>query len=211
MLKCAVLSKISACALSLFVPNPLSGRRLNDPAHHPLCRAAQELDVPVAVHDSFGMKMPTLGQERYKEPFFFHVVCHPWEQQGACMDMICGGVLSQLPGLEVAFLESGAGWFGHRLDRMDSHCDTMGHYVPWLKRRPSGHFRARRFISMDPDESMLSNIAELGLEECVLWGSDYSHLACTFPGVVDEVRASWAKLPTHAQQKNHRRERQRPV
>ena len=182
-------------------PNPFNGRRLNDPAYHPLWQAAQELDVPIAIHGSFGTKMPTLGQERYKDPFFFHMVCHPWEQQGACMDIICGGVLAQFPGLKVAFLESGVGWLGYWLDRMDSHFDTMGHYVPWLTKRPSEHFREQCFISMDPDESTLSSIAELGLEECVIWGSDYPHFDCTFPGVVDEVKASCAKLPTHAQQK----------
>ena len=161
-------------------PNPFNGRRLNDPAYHPLWQEAQELNVPVAIHGSFGTRMPTLGQERYKDPFFFHMVCHPWEQQGACMDIICGGVLAQFPTLKVAFLESGVGWLGYWLDRMDSHFDTMGHYVPWLKKRPSEHFREQCFISMDPDES-LSSIAELGLEECVVWGSDYPHFDCTFP------------------------------
>ena len=45
-------------------PNPFNGRRLNDPAYEPFWREAQELEVPVAVHSSFGTKMPTLGADR---------------------------------------------------------------------------------------------------------------------------------------------------
>jgi predicted TIM-barrel fold metal-dependent hydrolase len=182
-------------------PNPYNGRRLNDPAYDPFWREAQELNIPVAIHGSFGTKMPTLGQERYKDPFFFHMVCHPWEQQGACMDVVCGGVLSKFPKLKVAFLESGVGWIGHWLDRMDGHFEKMGHYVPWLKRRPSELFREQCFISMDPDEHTLKVVVEMGLEDCIVWGSDYPHFDCTFPGVVDEVKEACAPLAPRAQQK----------
>ena len=182
-------------------PNPFNGRRLNDPAYDILWQEAQELNVPVAIHSSFGTKMPTLGQERYRDPFFFHMVCHPWEQQAACMDIVCGGVLSRFPKLKVAFLESGVGWIGHWLDRMDGHFEKMGHYVPWLKKKPSEHFREQCYISMDPDEHTLSAVVAMGLEECIIWGSDYPHFDCTFPGVVDEVRAVCASLPEQARQK----------
>src|SRR5262249_34202080 len=42
-------------------PNPFGGRRLNDRAYDPFWREAEELDVPVAVHSSFGTRMPTMG------------------------------------------------------------------------------------------------------------------------------------------------------
>ena len=182
-------------------PNPFKGRRLCDPAYDVFWREAQELNVPVAIHGSFGTKMPTLGQERYKDPFFFHMVCHPWEMQGACLDVVCGSVLSKFPKLKVAFLEAGLGWIGHWLDRMDGHFDKMGHYVPWLKRKPSDMFREQCFISMDPDEHSIGVVASMGLENCVIWGSDYPHFDCTFPGVVEEVQEACASLPAQARQK----------
>jgi predicted TIM-barrel fold metal-dependent hydrolase len=52
--------------------------------------------------------MPALGQSATKIAFF-HMVCHPWEMQGACLDIVCGGVLSKFPKLKVAFLEAGLG------------------------------------------------------------------------------------------------------
>jgi hypothetical protein len=90
--------------------------------------------------------------------------------QGACLDVVCGGVLSKFPKLKVAFLEAGLGWIGHWLDRMDGHFDKMGHYVPWLKRKPSDMFREQCFISMDPDEHSIGVVASMGLENCVIWG-----------------------------------------
>ena len=91
-------------------PNPFNHRRLNDPAYDLFWREAQELDIPVAVHSSFGTKMPTLGADRYLHDIFsFHMVCHPFEQQAACMDVICGGVLERFPKLRVGFLECGCG------------------------------------------------------------------------------------------------------
>jgi len=182
-------------------PNPFNGRRLNDPAYDAFWREAQDLNIPVAIHGSFGTKMPTLGQERYKDPFFFHMVCHPWEMQGACLDIVCGGVLSKFPRLKVAFLESGIGWIGHWLDRMDGHFEKMGHYTPWLTRKPSEMFREQCFISMDPDEHSLGVVTAMGLENCVIWGSDYPHFDCTFPGVVEEVKEACASLPKRAQKK----------
>jgi hypothetical protein len=46
-------------------PNPYNHRRLNDPAYDIFWREAQELDIPVAVHSSFGTKTPALGADRY--------------------------------------------------------------------------------------------------------------------------------------------------
>jgi predicted TIM-barrel fold metal-dependent hydrolase len=179
-------------------PNPFNGRRLNDPIYEPFWREAQELDIPVAVHGSFGTRMPTMGADRYRDPFFFHMVCHPFEQQAACMDIICGGVLAKFPRLKVAFLESGIGWLGYWLDRMDGHYEKMGTYVPWLKRPPREYFLEQCYLTMDPDESTLKAMVDLGVERNVLWGSDFPHFDCTYPGVLKEVTAALAPLSEHA-------------
>ncbi len=169
-------------------PNPFNGRRLNDSAYDPFWREAQELDVAVAVHGSFGTRMPTMGADRYHDPFFFHMVCHPFEQQAACMDIICGGVLAKFPRLRIAFLESGIGWLGYWLDRMDSHFEKMHSYVSFLKMKPSEYFIEQCYLTIDPDERTLGAMVALGVGRNVLWGSDFPHFDCTFPGVLDEVR-----------------------
>jgi predicted TIM-barrel fold metal-dependent hydrolase len=179
-------------------PNPFNKRRLNDPAYDPFWREAQELNVPVAIHGSFGTRMSTLGDERYHDPFFFHMVCHPFEQQAACMDIVCGGVLERFPKLKVAFLEAGVGWLGYWLDRMDGHYEKMGMYVPWLKKKPREYFFEQCYISLDPDEKTLKAMVEMGAERNILWGSDYPHFDCTFPGVVEEVEGACEGLSEDA-------------
>ena len=180
-------------------PNPFNGHRLNDPAYEPFWREAQELDVPVAVHSSFGTKMPTLGADRYlRDVFSFHMVCHPFEQQAACMDIICGGVLERFPKLKLGFLESGVGWVGYWLDRMDSHYEKMGAMVPWLKRRPTEYFMEQCYLTLDPDERTLKAMCEIGLDRNILWGSDYPHFDCTYPGVVAEVEKAVSVLSERA-------------
>ncbi len=180
-------------------PNPFNGRRLNDPAYEPFWRTAQELDVAVAIHSSFGTRMPTMGSDRYRDPFFFHMVCHPFEQQGACMDVICGGILEKFPGLRVGFLESGVGWLGYWLDRMDEHFEGMHSFVPWMRTRPTEQFREHCFVTLDPHESMLKATVELGMERNIMWGSDFPHFDCIYPGVVGEVKRACAALPEAAQ------------
>jgi uncharacterized protein len=144
--------------------------------------------------------MPTMGAERYHDPFFIHMICHPFEQLAACMDVVCGGVLARFPGLRVAFLESGIGWLGYWLDRMDSHYEKMRPYVPLLKKRPSEYFAEQCYLTMDPDERTLRAMIELGVERNVLWGSDFPHFDCTYPGVVAEVERALSGLPESARQ-----------
>jgi predicted TIM-barrel fold metal-dependent hydrolase len=179
-------------------PNPFNRRRLNDPAYEPFWHEAEALGIPVAIHSSFGTRMPTMGADRYRDPFFFHMVCHPFEQQSACLDIICGGVLARHPKLKVGFFESGVGWLGYWLDRMDSHFEKMHDYVPWLKRKPTEYFIEQCYLTLDPDERTLRAMVELGVERNVLWGSDFPHFDCTYPGVMKEIERALAVLPEHA-------------
>ncbi|HTT76647.1 MAG TPA: amidohydrolase family protein [Candidatus Binataceae bacterium] len=181
-------------------PNPYNRRRLCDPAYDAFWREAQELDIPVAVHSSFGTKMPALGADRYlHDTFAFHMVCHPFEQQAASMDVICGGVLTRFPKLRIGFLESGAGWAGFWLDRMDGHYEKMGSMAPWLKKRPSEYFAEQCYLSFDPGERTLAEMCKLGFDRNILWGSDFPHFDCTYPGVLKQIKEAISILPIAAQ------------
>ena len=63
------------------------------------------------------------------------------------------GVFDRFPTLKILVLESGGGWIGYWLDRMDGvygHT-AIGERVP-LANPPSHYFRERCWISCDPDE-----------------------------------------------------------
>lgn len=176
-------------------PERYNGVALSDPACEPFFAAAEAAGVAVAVHGSFGSRMPSFATGRYDNPFFEHMICHPFEQMAACLDVVCGGVLDRFPRLRVGFFESGLGWLLYWLDRMDEHVETLGRFARWIERRPSEAFREQCFVSMDTDNGAnLAPVVERGLDRCVLWGSDYPHYDCIYPGAYKGLLASCAGI-----------------
>lgn len=174
-------------------PERFRGRALYDEACDPLWRAVCDRGLLVSVHGSFGSSMPSFATSRYSNLFFTHMICHPFEQMATCLDVVCGGVLERFPDLRVGFFESGIGWLPYWLDRMDEHFEVMGHMTPWLRTRPSELFRSHCFISMEPEEAgALLDLTRRDLDRCVLWGSDYPHFDCRYPGALDAAAASFA-------------------
>ncbi len=178
-----------------FRPERYNGLALNDEALAPFWNAVADQGLFAAVHGSFGSHMPSFANSRYTNTYFTHMICHPFEQMAACMDIVAGGVLQRHPGLRVAFLESGLGWLEYWLGRMDEHFEVMGAQVPWLTQRPSELFKEQCFISIEADEAhRLPKIQALGLEKCVFWGADYPHYDCTYPGAVKELEENLAPI-----------------
>jgi predicted TIM-barrel fold metal-dependent hydrolase len=96
-------------------------------------------------------------------------------------------VFDKFPGLKVLVLESGGGWIGYWLDRIDAvYGHTfIGERVP-LKDKPSDYFRERCWISCDPDERMIPALAERYGVDRFLWASDFPHADHT-PEYVDDL------------------------
>jgi predicted TIM-barrel fold metal-dependent hydrolase len=82
---------------------------------------------------------------------------------------------------------------------MDGHYEKMGSMAPWLKKRPTEYFARNCFLSFDPDERTLAAMCELGFDCNILWGSDYPHFDCTYPGVLTQIREAIAGLSKTAQ------------
>jgi len=178
-----------------FRPERYNGLALYDEALTPFWNGIVEQGLFAGVHGSFGIKMPSFANSRYTTRFFTHMICHPFEQMAASLDIICGGVLERHPGLRVAFLESGLGWLEYWLGRMDEHFEVMGAEVPGLTRRPSEQFQESCFISIEADEAhRMPKIQAMGLEKCVFWGADYPHFDCTYPGAAAELEEHLAPL-----------------
>ena len=178
-----------------FRPERYNGLPLHDEALEPFWNAVADQGLFAAVHGSFGAHMPSFANSRYTNTFFTHMICHPFEQMAACMDLVCGGVLRRHPSLRVAFLESGLGWLEYWLGRMDEHFEVMGAQVPWLTQRPSELFKEQCFISIEADEAhRMPKIQQMGLEKCVFWGADYPHYDCTYPGAAKELEDNLAPL-----------------
>ena len=159
-------------------PFVMTRQPLGHPEHHRVFAAAQELGLPLAIHPSFEPLWAAPGRfgrmtsRRYS---FFLNVTAPDAVRHAFTSLFQFGIFDLFPELRVVVLESGAGWIGYWLDRMDAVFESpIGRSVA-LKEKPSTYFRRQCWISGDPDETSLAPILPVVGEDRFFWASDFPH------------------------------------
>jgi predicted TIM-barrel fold metal-dependent hydrolase len=165
----------------VFVPPfQWSRRPLGDPAHDRVFAAAEECGLPLGIHPSLEPKWTAPGRfgeyTSGKYSFFLNVTSADAVRH-AFTSLFQYGVLEKFPGLRVLVLESGAGWVGYWLDRMDTvYASPQGipvrHVLP---EKPSFYFRRQCWISGDPDETALAAIVPVVGADRFFWASDFPH------------------------------------
>ncbi|MDJ0847232.1 MAG: amidohydrolase family protein [Myxococcota bacterium] len=189
----------------VFVP-PFTWTRkpLGDPAHDRVFAAAQDCGLPLGIHPSLEPKWTAPG--RYGEytsgrySFFLNVTSADAVRHGFT-SLFQYGVFEKFPQLRVLVLESGAGWVGYWLDRMDTvYTGPQG--VPArqvLPEKPSFYFRRQCWISGDPDETSLAAIVPVVGADRFFWASDFPHPDHP-PEYVTEVTRLVEELPEEARE-----------
>jgi uncharacterized protein len=168
----------AGCKGAFVCPFTITRKPHGHPDHDPLFAAAQELDVPLAIHPT--LEPPTWGVHQrfdgiawadwYLDLFAAQGVSH------AFATLFQYGMFDRFPRLRAIVLESGAGWIGYWLDRGDAiyRRTALGGTVA-LKERPSYYFKRQCYISADPDERSIAAMTELVGEDRFFWASDYPH------------------------------------
>jgi predicted TIM-barrel fold metal-dependent hydrolase len=168
-----------------------NGRPLGHPDNNPVFAAAQDLGVPFAIHPTFEpqwTKGTRMGSwENVKQLRLLASVQASDGVRHQFTTLFDYGVFDQFPTLKVLVLESGGGWIGYWLDRIDAvYGHTfIGQRVP-LDHKPSDYFRERVWISCDPDERTIPSLAERFGVERFMWASDFPHADHT-PEYVDDL------------------------
>jgi uncharacterized protein len=184
-----VVTQRGATAVSL-CPEPVNGKRIHDRYYDPLWREISQLGVALCFHPPARPK-----QDQVANKFFGHpnanivalALRNPVELILAVSSFCAGGVLEKFPKLRVAFLEGNCAWLPWLLYRLDERAKLHGPLadVP-LSRRPSEYFLEQCFISMDPDEYLVTDvIARIG-DDNILISTDYPHIDAHFPSALDE-------------------------
>ena len=88
-----------------FRPERYNGLELFSDDMDRVWSAAEDHDMTVAIHGSFGSKMKSFARTRYTNQFYVHMVCHPLEQMASLMEMVASGVLDAHPSLRGGFCE----------------------------------------------------------------------------------------------------------
>ncbi len=174
------------------------GRPLGHPDNHVVFAAAQDLDVPFAIHPTFepqwtkGARMGTW--EHVKQLRLLASVTASDGVRQQLTTLFDYGIFDAFPRLKVVVLESGGGWIGYWLDRIDAvygHT-VIGTRVP-LADKPSDYFRERVWISCDPDERTIPALVER-FGDRFMWASDFPHADHT-PDYVDDLDELAAAFP----------------
>src|SRR6516164_894457 len=184
------------CKGAFVAPFTITRRPHGDPRHDAVFAAAQDLDVPLAVHPTFEPLAFNVHHRFDKfgwAVWYFNLFAGQGVQQ-AFATLFQFGIFERFPRLRVVVLESQAGWIGYFLDRADATFTgtPLGATVR-LKAKPSYYFKRQCFISADPDERTIAALMPHVGEDKFFWASDYPHP--DHPGkYLDELRGMVAPM-----------------
>jgi predicted TIM-barrel fold metal-dependent hydrolase len=184
-----VVEKLGVSGLSL-CPEPINGRRIHDRCFDPLWAEIEKLGVALCFHPPARPKQDQVANKFFDHPNANIVALalrNPVELILAVSSFCAGGVLEKFPKLRVAFLEGNCAWLPWLLYRLDERAKLHGPLadVP-LSRKPSEYFLQQCFISVDPDEYLVSDAIKRIGDETIVISTDYPHIDAHFPHALDE-------------------------
>ncbi len=182
-----------------------SAKPLGHPDNDVVFAAAQDHDVPFAIHPTFEpqwTKGNRMGAwENVRELRLTASVQASDGVRHQFTTLFDYGVFDKFPRLKVLVLESGGGWLGYWLDRMDGvfgHT-AIGQRVP-LENPPSYYFTERCYISCDPDERSIPWLAERFGDDRFMWASDFPHADHT-PEYIEDLDVLASMFPDESRRK----------
>lgn len=174
-------------------PNHVNGRNWSDPYYDPLWEECERLGMPVGFHEAGRVYLPQPALHEFMPTFsMFNTFSFPMANMLACADMIYGGVMERFPRLKVAFLEGNCSWLPWLLWRMGEYMELTGKAeYPELKLQPLEYFQRQCFGAVECDEITAKHLPEFGLEDNIVFSTDYPHLDVKYPHAVE----NFLKLP----------------
>lgn len=161
------------------------------PEFDPLWRAAQELDMPLAMHNF------TQSESKVVRSRFEVFASAPSDVQYCISSLIFADVFERFPKLKILSVENDIGWAANYLQRLD-HC--FGRYSVLLNktfksgRLPSEQFRDHVFLTFMDDMAGIRTYDLIGVDN-VMWSNDYPHGDSTFPHSREAIARQFDKMP----------------
>ena len=154
------------------VMSPMRGLGL--PEFDPIYRAAERLDIPLAVHSGPAVE---LGLDHMQSFAGVYPLSHPFAQMQQLTSMMIHGVFEKFPALRVAYLESGCGWVPYLADRLDESWEHRRSRWPHATKRSPSEIMCggNLFYACEREERTLPTVSELIGPDQLLWASDFPH------------------------------------
>ena len=148
---------------AFFAPFTPTDKSHAHPDYDPFWTKVQELGVPVGIHPA-GEPPSKRVHQRFKDMqkwAMWHFNVHGGQGPlQAFTAMFQYGLFERFPTIKVIVLESGAGWAGYLLNRMDAVYDSPLGDTVRLKEKPSYYFQRQCWISGDPDEKAFGHVVD---------------------------------------------------
>lgn len=183
------IAQVMICGNGLEVP-------LGHPLYHPIYEAAEEMNLPVAVHAFWSRPVPAAGGTPN-----FYIEYHMLAVQPmmtTLISMIAEGVFDKFPNLKVVIEEGGVGWIPPIMWRFDTDYKGLRREIPWVQKLPTEYFRNNIRVTTQPyevasdPEAMIKSLETIGGEDFLLFATDYPHWDADDPTyVADLLPKAW--------------------
>jgi predicted TIM-barrel fold metal-dependent hydrolase len=172
---------------------------LGHPMYDPLYQTAVRLNVPLAVH---GGSSAGLGLDILDSFVKILVMEHAVAQQIHFTSFLLDGGPARFPNLKIAFLEAGVGWVPYLMERLDEKYEKLPQQAPLLTKAPSEYvLDGAIYFSCELEEKILPYVIGLGLENKLLYPSDYPHERPTLEEFLGDIPRFRAREDLSAQAK----------
>jgi uncharacterized protein len=163
------------CRGAFVAPFTITRKPHGHPDHNPVFAAAEQLNVPLALHPTFEPKGLNRARFHGMERMPLLGVMASVILQQPLTTFFQFAVFDQFPKLKLVVLESGSSWLGFWMDRMDEGYETWMGATTGLKKKPSEYVRNQVWISGDPDEQATAYVIDYVGRDRFFWASDFPH------------------------------------
>ena len=197
----AEVNRVKGKAKGIFTtPVPRNGRPVGHRYYDPFWAACEAAGLPVATHVQVrpdflgsGMFIPEGGEPSAERSTIWFLFMQLTEDSRLGMNCVFqGGVLERFPRLSYVVLEIGCGWLPSWIERADGKYDMFG-FTTGMKHKPSELLLRNCWISAEPDEACIPEMAGVVGAKRLLWATDYPHIDA-YKNPVKELRHHIAQM-----------------
>jgi predicted TIM-barrel fold metal-dependent hydrolase len=170
---------------------PVFGR-YDSPMYVPLWEAAQELNMPLAIHIGTSRWSPTDVPRHGPDKGLIDFTNQEYDMKDNVTAILYSCLFEDYPDLRIGIAEYEISWAPYLLNRMDRIYEERPQR---FSRRykdgglPSDYFKSNMFLSFQEDDLGIQLRDYVGVDT-LQWGSDYPHAESTFPKsreIVDRI------------------------
>jgi predicted TIM-barrel fold metal-dependent hydrolase len=177
---------------------------LTDAYWHPVWSACQELDIPVHIHGSAGLRA---GSSVRKWSGYSPRQAHSAMTATSAVtpaqvipQLIFSGLTERFPRLKFVFAEAGIGGLNFVLAACDHEWESRRLWTAGLATRPSDTVRRQMYVNFWFEAEGIKLRHDIGIDN-IMWESDFPHVASYYPRSWQEVERVLEGVPADDRRK----------